>query len=579
METNNFKKNIANIIKQLEANNLDFYIVPSNDEYNSEYTAKHFNRLAYISNFTGSFGFALIGKNMGILCTDGRYILQASKEVDLTYFKVINIIDFNFDLLKGFGLNLYGANIGYDPALFNNFALTRFKNSNLISTSSNLVDNIWSERPALSDKKFYSYNIKYAGQSNFEKTNNLKNKFNLDKNEYILSTDSAYICWLLNIRGFDLLHTPIVLSYVLICLDSIMLYTENDYDYKLDSLGDLKLNTDIVIKNIKDFYSDLEKIKQNKVFLDKNFTNKKILNTLENQVHYDISELQIIQSIKNETEINLAKEGHIKDGISLIEAFAYLEDNLKKGVEISEKEVSDILINERSKQEGYVSESFNAIIGYESNGAVIHYKAGQNSKIIGKNLLLIDSGAQYNGCTTDCTRVLTINPPTKEQIEMYTRVLMGHIDLYNLKVPRNTMFSQLDSVARKYLWESNVDYAHGTGHGVGSFLGVHEAPISVSKYNKTILKANMIFSNEPGFYKEGEYGIRIENLIFTKEDQNGFLAFENLTYVPYCKKLIDFDMLNQTHKTYLTAYNKSIKEKIFENLSEVAKNWLLKQLF
>ncbi|MFO1130092.1 MAG: aminopeptidase P family protein [Rickettsiales bacterium] len=569
----NNTNNLKAILKLLQEKTLDAYIVPSNDEYNSEYTSKHFNRLAYISNFTGSFGFAILLQDKGILCTDGRYILQANKELDLNYFTIININDFKLENLLKLGFNLQNSKIGYDPALFNARSLSRINFASLIAVDENLVDKIWQDRPQLNNKKFFAYDIKYSGQNANIKLQNILQKLNLNDDQYLLSTDSAFNCWLFNIRGFDLDNTPIVLSYALISHKEIILYTENLIE------DDTKLELQIIIKSIKDFYFDLEKVKTQEFLLDKNLTNIKILNLLTNIKHFNMLDLQMLQAIKNNTEIQLAKDGHIKDAVALIESFAEIESKILLNENITEKEIENILISFRKQQVGYFSESFNAICGYEENGAIIHYRAPKiGSKAIHKNILLIDSGAQYLGATTDVTRNLILSEPTLEQKEMYTRVLMGHIDLCLMKVPVGTLAFQLDTIARKYLWEINCDYAHGTGHGVGSFLGVHEGPISISKYNNTELKPGMIFSNEPGFYKENEFGIRIENLVFVKQSDSNFLAFENLTLVPYCKKLINYDMLNDSHKIYLSNYHNEIKIKVLDSLSLKAKEWLLNNI-
>lgn len=599
--------NILNLIQHtLPEYKLDGYLISSRDEFNSEYTPDFNKRLQAASGFSGSFGLAVIMKDFGILYTDGRYMLQAKSQIDTNYFL---IKDYK-ELLSDSKSILHHKKIGYDPRIFGDGFIKNMSAINLVPIVDNLVDKNWEHRPQKENLHFYSYAIKYTGQETSNKLNRLLKEIQDIKNQegnqmtksLFISLDPLWICWLLNIRGRDVKHTPVLLCYMTVQIENekinkINLYTDSQCSNP-DEIDNL-----IVLRQINDFYQDIALAKNNEqvcfLYEDERLNNSLISSILDdaNIIRYNADRLRMWPSCKNKTEILWMKNGHINDAVALIEAFAYLEysDQILTEYEFGEK-LSEfrhqVSLKDFSKAE-YISESFSPICGFKSNGAIIHYKAEKDTAlpISGSGLFLIDSGGQYKGATTDITRVIPFGNPTEEEIELYTRVLMGHIDLstyeienFNINSSYTQAFKEMDSLARHYLKEIGLDYNHGTGHGVGSFLSVHEAPISIHKNSNIPIKEGMVFSNEPGVYLENKFGIRIENLMYTEFILNnndkdiGTLKLNNLTLVPYSKKLINVNMLQSRHKKYLREYYVEIYEKIHDKLSNLGLKWLEAQI-
>ena len=573
---------------------IDAYIIPSTDEYQNEYAQERFKRLEYITNFSGSNGIAIVSRDFGVLITDGRYINQASIETDSAFFTVLDqskVFALKNDVSKNNSENsdlqslFKGKKIGFDPKLFTEAQINRFKilDIDLVGIGQNLVDLFKEESIEKNYKnttlsRVYEYKIEFAGRSSEDK---LKVLFDCQKQkniDYIIITDSTIICWLGNIRSHDIEFFPILNCFAVSSKNSLIIYLENAKFRTKDLLN----QKNIIFKDLSQLYEDIKNL-SGVVSLDKTSCSLSILNAVNNA--------QNIKSIKNEKnicehekakkceiEIENFKKFHIHDAISICELMFFISQNLGS---ITEFDISKKLIEIRTETFGYIIESFPMICGYKENGAIIHYRPNQKTaKTVGKDgLLLIDCGAHYFGCTTDITRTITFSEPTEEQRLMYTLVLMGHVEVATSRFKKGINGSNLDFLARKYLQNIGMDYAHGTGHGVGNFLSVHEGPIAINAINNVPLEAGMVISNEPGFYKNGEYGIRIENLVFVKDSvYDGFLEFENLTLIPYCRKLIKDEILNTNQINYIREYYSKIEDCVLPNLSVGAKDFIKSEL-
>ena len=595
------KERINSLRSLFKEHGIDGYIVPSNDKYMSEYVPEYAKRLEYITGFSGSSGMAVICKDTALFFTDGRYLEQASKELDPELFKIFDLKD-----LPKFVWEDYLSRAGYDPELFTYLAITNLK-LDLQKINSNSVDKIWHDQPLEPNSKVYIQPIEFAGVSHIEKISQCRRIFldscdqrNDNEESALVILDSSSICWLLNLRASDVAYTPLMFAKVILTPEKLYLF-----------INTARINAEIIKERPKITILPEEEFEnilkdQNNIFIDDSIASVYIMDLIaDKKVQKIIEPCLMLKACKNHIEIKHAIDFHIKDAVALCEFFSNLEEGIndsqchprengnpeKQNLDsrfrgndnkgsvnniLTEYSLGLKLTEYRSKQEGYISDSFPAICGFRENSAIIHYRADPKTakKIEGQGILLIDSGGQYKGATTDITRTIVIGTPTDEQKKRYTQVLKGHIALARAKFPKNIITgANLDILARQYLWQDKQDYPHGTGHGVGSFLSVHEGPQSINLRNKTILQTGMILSNEPGFYIPNEYGIRIENLIYVKEN-NGWLEFETLSLVPYAKDLIDVELLNNNEINYIKEYYSKIKTQIYHLLSLNAKNWL-----
>ncbi len=548
------------------------YMVPSSDEYLSECTPTYAKRLEYITGFTGSNGLAIILKDTVLFFTDGRYINQCFAELDDALFEV-----FNQQNLPNFPWKNYIKKdeiIAFDPKLFTTYRLWNLSKINLCGCRENFVDKIWQEQPSKPSSEIYDYSTKYSGQKYQAKIKKCRKVLERNKAVALVITDPSSVCWLYNVRAHDVEFSPLLLANAIITRNLAYLFTDKSRLKK--SLN----RSDITVIPESKFADILQKI-TGLILFDKTQSSSYFTGLIKTKKYKHIKNpCMLWKACKNNIEIKYIQEGHKQDAVAVCEMLAL----------ISKSEISSFteytlvkkLTELRSKGRNYVFDSFPAICGYRENGAVIHYKAKKKSakKIEGEGLLLIDSGGQYIGATTDITRTISIGTPKAEHKKYYTKVLKGHIALGKIVFPQDKITgAHLDVLARQYLWNEGNDYAHGTGHGVGSFLSVHEGPQNISLMDLEIkITKGMIMSNEPGYYLPGKFGIRIENTMNTKKALLGFLKFEMLTLVPYAKDLIDFNMLTKSEIDYLKAYYFDIKYKIFPLLSDPAKEWLEQEI-
>ena len=554
-------KKFKNLLKQYK---LDGYIIPKNDEYFNEYVSSAKDRLKFISNFSGSAGFVVILKNKNYLFVDGRYTIQARIQSGKN-FKVITIPKkFPKDVLK-FNKKL---TIGFDPRLHTESKLNflfNIKNISLKSVNKNLVDIAWSKRPKELIKPFYSLSKKNTGISSEEKILEVKKFFNKDKMDYLLVTAPENIAWILNIRGHDSTFSPIPNARLLMNKSGDIHFFANP---KKITIIKKSLPKKIIFHEENKIEKILTKLYKNKIFLDSlscSVYYRKLLKK-KNIIVEKIDPIHFFKSIKNITEIKNMKKSHLSDGIALTKFLFWIKKNFRKK-KITELFAQKKLENFRKMNKSYKFPSFNTISGSGPNTAIIHYRASPktNRSLRKGDLYLVDSGGQYSFGTTDVTRTISLDNKSDYIKEIYTRVLKGHIAVSNFPLKKNSTGSKVDQSARKFLKKIKLDYPHGTGHGVGYFLNVHEGPQSFSKNNKVNLRDGMIISNEPGYYKEGSFGIRIENLIYINQNK-----FEELTMVPIEKDLINKKMLNKNEINWINKYHNKVRKNLlkFMNFQE-----------
>ena len=548
-------KKFKNLLKQYK---LDGYIIPKNDEYFNEYVSSAKDRLKFISNFSGSAGFAIILKNKNYLFVDGRYTIQARIQSGKS-FKVITIPKkFPKDVLK-FNKKL---TIGFDPRLHTESRLNflfNIKNISLKSVNKNLVDIVWSKRPKELIKPFYSLSKKNAGVSSEEKILEVKKFFNKNKADYLLVTAPENIAWILNIRGHDSTFSPIPNARLLMNKNGDIHFFVNP---KKITIIKKSLPKKIIFHEENKIEKILTNLYKNKIFLDSLSCSVYYRNLLKkkNIIVEKIDPIHFFKSIKNITEIKNMKKSHLSDGVALTKFLFWIKKNFRKR-KITELFAQKKLENFRKMNKSYKFPSFNTISGSGPNTAIIHYRASPktNRSLRKGDLYLVDSGGQYSFGTTDVTRTISLDNKSNYIKEIYTRVLKGHIAVSNFPLKKNSTGSKVDQSARKFLKKIKLDYPHGTGHGVGYFLNVHEGPQSFSKNNKVNLRDGMIISNEPGYYKEGSFGIRIENLIYINQNK-----FKELTMVPIEKDLINKKMLNKNEINWINKYHSRVRKNLLK---------------
>ena len=563
---------INKLKKKLKEFNLDGYLIPKNDEFFNEYIPLHLDDLQYITNFSGSYGLALILKKSNFLFVDGRYTIQANVESGRN-FKVLPLPL----LTKNNDLKFKNKRIGFDPKLFNEKFIKKFSKKldiKCIAINNNLVKLI-KEKEIYSKKKknFYVLDDAVTGKSCLSKIENLKKYLFKNKIDIMLITSSENIAWLLNIRGHDSDFSPLPNCYLIIDKKMrIFLFCDLD---KIDSKFEKKLSF-IQILKISELENFLQRIKSQNFLIDDLTCSIFYKNIIEkyNNISWKIDPIYFLKSQKNNIELKNTKKIHEYDGAALTKFLFWIKTNYKKR-KITELTAQEKLLKFRKKFKEFKYQSFPTISSTGPNGAIVHYNASKRTNRVLEqgNIYLVDSGGQYHYGTTDVTRTISLDNKSKKIKEIFTRVLQGHLNLSNFKIKKNTSGSILDQVARKKLKSIKLDYAHGTGHGVGYFLNVHEGPQSISKLNKVKLKPGMILSNEPGYYEKGKFGIRIENLIYIKKNNKG-MKFDNLTYAPIDKDLIVKKLLNKKEILWLNRYHKNVYRTLKKYMDKKELNFL-----
>mgnify|MGYP001316554263 CR=1 FL=1 len=560
---------ISKRIKQLRSKfskfGIDGYIVPKNDEFFSEYASK--DRLKTISNFTGSAGFAIILRKKNYLFVDGRYSIQAEKEAG-KQFKITRYEHiFNCRLFKNLTL-------GIDPKLFTSLQLQKYfeKYNKIKEIDLNLIDFIYNNY-SFKSKSFYSLDKNITGENYITKINKVSSYLKKNKKDFLFISSPENVAWLLNIRGFDNPNSPIPNCRLIISnRNKLYLISEVIKLKKLIKEKKIKINQVIEPKNLENF---LNNFKKKKILIDQKSCSIYHENLFKKNFQISKSEdpTYFLKSIKNKKEIDNMINAHILDGVALTKFLYWIKKINKK--QITEYDAQKKLENFRKKNKNYLFPSFNTIAGAGSNGAIVHYRAKKKTaKIIKKkDIFLCDSGGQYRYGTTDVTRTICFSKQNEKIKNIFTKVLKGHIAVATVNLSKHFNGKSIDPLARKNLKLEGLDYEHGTGHGVGFFLNVHEGPQAISKNNDIKIRKGMILSNEPGFYKKGKFGIRIENLVYVKKIK-GKLMFENLTLAPIEKELINFKKLTDKEKNYLFNYHLDVYSKISKFLNKQEKKWL-----
>ena len=544
---------------------IDGYVVPKNDQFFSEYAAE--DRLKIISNFSGSAGLAIVLKKKSYLFVDGRYTIQAQQQSGKK-FKIIEIHKFlPFKVIKNLKL-------GFDPSLFTRKQLNVYFNNSLIlkPINKNLVDEIYKDK-ASKNKIFFSLTNKVAGKTFQSKISNVRAILKRNKADYLFVSAPENVAWVLNIRGSDNPNSPIPNCRLIIGKDKgLFLITQKEKTLKI--IKDKKLSKKQII-NPKKFSDLISKLKGYKFIIDPlscSLLNENIIKSKFKIINKD-DPCYKLKSIKNSSEIKHMINAHIEDGLALTKFIFWIKNINKK--KITEVDAQNKLEKFRKLNKNYLFPSFNTIAGTGSNGAIVHYRASKESnKTIKKSdVFLCDSGGQYMFGTTDVTRTICFSKQPNSIKNVYTKVLKGHIAVATSNLKKFNNGKKIDVRARQFLKKDGLDYAHGTGHGVGFFSNVHEGPQSISKYNTIKLEEGMIISNEPGYYKKNHYGIRIENLVYVKKNKKK-LQFENLTLAPIEKDLINYDLLNKNEKNYLFNYHLNVYTKHSKFLNKKEKKWL-----
>ena len=559
---NNKIKILRNKFKKYQ---IDGYIIPKNDDYFTEYSK--INRLKIISNFTGSAGLAIVLKKKNFLFTDGRYTIQSQIESGkdfkiISYEKIVNC-----NLFKNLTL-------GIDPKLITNEQVKKFflKNNKVKFIDKNLIDEI--QKHKIKDNfPFFSLSKEIVGESYTSKINKISKYLKKNKSDYLFISAPENVAWILNIRGGDGPNSPVPNCRLIISKNKKIFIISKIQKVK-NLIKTKMINLNELIK-VKEFSKKILQLKGNNFIIDSKSCSIYFENIIKSKfkIIKRKDPIYLLKAIKNKTEIKNMIDTHILDGAALTK-FIYWIKNINKK-KINEVQAQNKLEKFRKMNKNYLYPSFDTIAGSGKNGAIVHYRAKKETcRIIRKkDIFLCDSGGQYKYGTTDVTRTICFSKPKTTIRDIFTKVLKGHIAVANTNLKKDYIGSKIDKRARKFLKKSNLDYSHGTGHGVGFFLNVHEGPQSISKTNKVKIKEGMILSNEPGFYKKNDFGIRIENLVFVKKLKKR-IFFENLTLVPIDKELINQKILSSAEKDYLFQYHMNVYSKISKYLNLKERKWL-----
>ncbi len=579
---------IRRLRKEMSDKGIDAYIVPSSDPHMSEYVAAHWEGRKWLSGFTGSAGTLVITQDSCGLWTDGRYYVQAEKQLEGTG---IRLFKFGMEGVKSFTEWIadtlgQGECVGMDGKLFSvsqvrNMEKIFSKKGILINKEHDLLMGIWKDRPAIPRETVFVHDMVYAGRTAAQKIEDVREMMAQKGASYHLVSSLDDIAWLYNIRGGDVAYNPVAISYALISEEKAWLFINED---KVSvPVREHLSDNGVEIEDYERIESYLSRLgRGDTILLDPQRVNSWLYDSIgrEARIEEDTAITTILKAVKNQVEIENLKKAHIKDGVAMVKFLCWLDNNLSKE-EITEITVADKLEEFRSQQENYMGLSFPTIAGYGDHGAIVHYQADEESAYTLKphGLLLIDSGCQYLEGTTDITRTIALGPTTPQQRSDYTLTLKGNIKLSRTRFLKGATGTNLDILARLYLWEHGIDYKHGTGHGVGYFLNVHEGPQSISPRISTVkLEEGMLVSNEPGVYREGSHGIRIENLLLVAGDIETefgeFLRFEPVTLCPIDLAAVEPDLLDEEEKRWLNQYHERVYDTLSPLLDEKERLWL-----
>ncbi|MDR1981153.1 MAG: aminopeptidase P family protein [Tannerellaceae bacterium] len=568
---------------------IDAYIIPSSDPHMSEYVPERWKSRQWLSGFTGSAGTLVVTAGKAGLWTDSRYFLQATGQLEDTGIDLYRmalpetptVTDFIlYELKKGSTVGLDGQT--YSAADARTLTNVLNKRGLALNTSVDLIDDIWKDRPPAPQSKLFELPVGMAGRSVRDKLDEVNNRLLHAGADCLVLCALDEIAWTFNIRGNDVAYNPVVVSYAFVSENETVLFI---HPGKLtpDISGRLK-KEGVALAGYTEIAPYLSRLPEGtRIFVDMNRTNAALFHAIPSgcDVIEGITPANRLKSIKNETEIEGFRHALVKDGVALTRFYIWLERQMATGGMVTELSAAEKLTSLRAGQPLYISDSFNTISGYAGHGAIVHYNATPETDATLKpeGLFLMDSGGQYMDGTTDITRTVCLGEPIEAMKKDFTRVLKGHICLAKCKFPAGTRGSQLDILARKALWDSGIQYMHGTGHGIGHCLNVHEGPQSIRmEENPVVLQPGMVLSNEPGMYRINEYGIRTENMMAVREDSETeygkFLSFETLTLCYMDTRLVMASMLSVRERLWLNNYHQTVYEKLSPHLAKEEAEWL-----
>jgi Xaa-Pro aminopeptidase len=581
-------KRIAKLRSELARRGLEGFIVPRADEHQGEYVPKSAERLAWLTGFTGSAGTAVILQKEAALVVDGRYTVQAAEQVDTSVIAPVQMADASVEDWIAAHLPA-GATLGYDPWLHTSESLKRLEQAaaraggDLAPVDFNLVDVIWIDRPASPQAPVRPHRLEYAGEATASKLERIRKKMAEAKIDALVVSDPHNLAWAFNLRGGDVGHTPLPLGYAVIPSygpASLFFDPAKMTNEAGAAVGDLAHFVEISA-----FLGALDTLghEGGKVRIDSATGAVALVRRIEaagGKVEVGADPIALMKAVKNEAEIAGSRAAHLRDGVAVARFLAWLDREAPHGA-LTEIDAVEALEAFRDETGALKNISFPSISGAGPNAALPHYRVTSSSnRPLEKNqIFLIDSGAQYEDGTTDITRTVIVGEPTAEMKDRFTRVLKGHIAIARAVFPKGTTGAQIDGFARQPLWEAGLDFDHGTGHGIGSYLSVHEGPQRIAKTGHTPLEIGMMLSNEPGYYKQGAYGIRIENLILveSREISGGdreMMGFETLTFSPIDLRLVEPSIMTATEIAWLDAYHAGVREKLASNLDAETRAWL-----
>lgn len=582
---------------KMAAQGLTGYLVPRADEWQGEYVPARAERLAWLTGFTGSAGLALVLADKAAVYSDGRYTLQMKNQVDGGRFATVTMEKQPDDFIASLkSLAPNGGRIGFDPRLHSPNAIARLSKAladagiTFVPVDQNLVDAVWDGQPEHPMDKVAAYDEKYAGRSSADKRADIAGDVKKEKAAAFIVTKPDSIAWLLNIRGTDVPHVPVALSYAVV-------HENGEVDWFIPRAkvpGEVlqHIGNQVRVHDFADMEDALTKLAKKaagakqSLLMDFDWGSvwfKTLLEKAGAEVKAFADPTTPRKAIKNDTEKKWIEDVHVRDGVALVKFWKWVADEAPKG-ELTELSVEKKLLEFRMQGAYFQDTSFDSIVGWAANGAIVHYRAtpASNTKITGSGLLLVDSGGQYLGATTDNTRTVAIGDPTGEMKDSFTRVLKGHIAVATARFSKSTTGKQMDMLARQFLHKTGMDFGHGTGHGVGAYLSVHEDGVRISKQADSGFRPGMLVSNEPGYYKEGAYGIRIENLVMVEEvpgckDENLKYKFNTVSLTPIDRKLIDVDLLDADEIRWLNEYHQKVFDRLSPHLNADEKAWLKKE--
>lgn len=584
-------KRITALRAIMKREGIDYYYIPTADFHESEYVVEYFKARKFITGFTGSAGVAVIGQEEAWLWTDGRYFIQAANQIEGSGFGLMKMGQEGVPtVMQYLGEKLQeGQCIGFDARVVNTndakeFAKIAAKKHGSLKTDNDLLDEVWTDRPALVHQPADVLKDEFNGEATASKLARVREQMEKEEAQYHIISTLDDIAWILNVRGNDIPHVPVVLSFLVIGKEDAMWFVEENA--LSDAVKEMAAECGITIRPYEDVYAYAATIPENStVLLDKRKVNYRITNALSETVHIvsKANPSQLMKAIKNEIELENTRKAHLLDGIAVTKFMYWLKKNVGK-IPMDEVSVSDYLQSLREQMEGYRDISFDTIAGYNANAAMMHYKAEPDTaaKLEPQGMLLVDSGGHYDTGTTDITRTFVLGPISDIQKKHFTMVVKSNLNLANVKFLYGCNGISLDVICREPIWKENLDYQCGTGHGVGYLLNVHEGPNSFRwQYRPGFdnpFEAGMITTDEPGIYLQDQYGIRTENeLICVKGEKNQygqFMGFENITYVPIDLDGIDKQHLNAEDVKQLNDYHKMVYEKISPYMTPEENEWL-----